>query len=1292
MDGEGLGAIDSATQGRGDTYFMRLFVMAFFISQAVLFLKQMQRGLTTNDLMELGNLSKHVMALYENNNSGPQNSLPQGQILLARNFPQVFSLVPQNWDYLTLEQDDKLWKRVVDPANIPPEFSKLCGLFANQGYDTPPKFMIRSLPQCDLPNLSTNSHNSFIKKLQEFLAELGHTVKPKTVVSVAGQESSLSGPKFIEYLQVLVKLVNAQQPGFVMEDYFEWQRDKERVTILEEMVCRAVNSWAKDLLENTSSLQTTNDLDHAMIAAVAAAAPLFGKFLEINISANPKQNLTTWNLQSQADLQTHVAQAVKHHYSEKLYRIQQEVGGVCQKIAAEQLALLFNSKISSKEELAQKTSQSLDSLEANVRKFMTNSNLQPSLCVQLATLQLRSIFWPDFNSAMEDEQFKALEKLLTDNNNGSEFKKICAVGQQKSNLTCENIVEILQKNLKHEELTDMGLDFSKLSAVENVELRSTHLQQLFARCEKLGSALFEHSKTQDLLGCVRSLNLPEDTSALARILETKVDSLKVKVLQERVQVKFGDALPPAEQVLVQWHHQVSKLMKNSQKEMNDCISGGYYRIIRPYLSALDVKAENGELSRQELEKYYADLLIARKDTLTWTNLQITEETEVLQTVQESFEKAVSKCPGAYYDPPLFKHFSFSLKNYRDLAERSLCETVFMDGMITFLVPEFLEEKEIPKNVETTQLWNRVLDNLRKKRSDEPRQQNVLSLPPWAIVQAVIEKQLKYSLHIGAVLERRGIPPQHKTCKDLNKVVDWLTTRIMTCFPDIALFDVISESQPFEDPDTWWVSSNTFKTKYFLRFHSAHPTSGKLLTFYTLHVENNPNCKPTDEEIANAITKEDKKVLCITPIRITFLAIKIEDEVDLWRKRITPRIFKLTGRAPWNIFPTRDQSVLAIAMTSVAEVVEIIKLEQQHHDFFTVDYTLWQCSSTKFTVDKKMTYEMIVQAVKQEVEVLHVIDCGSYTVVTTLYPLRQDFCVGDKKGEPVVLEATSELSPLPVCSTPTIIKEVDNQSGNRKIWAPHLLMPQNFTDFENCVCLLDEPWDATSWLEYFKKVESIVDTDKRWNNKALCGMRVLVGAFTKKTIIRKSYTYFDPKMLKEVKVDLTSQHPFILGQLTRHHFPSLPTRPPKYRETLVSVINMDCIVGTLEIQETEKLKTACLNMANAKHPGGGWLVGKLAQEEDLFYRTTLSAGLTDKNYPMYEFECSYVEGVCVLREGFSSGYQFLPPGNPLPRINILSAAAYDLKDGGFSNMHIAATRVKIETLLSAAVAHNIEVFS
>jgi len=86
----------------------------------------------------------------------------------------------------------------------------------------------------------------------------------------------------------------------------------------------------------------------------------------------------------------------------------------------------------------------------------------------------------------------------------------------------------------------------------------------------------------------------------------------------------------------------------------------------------------------------------------------------------------------------------------------------------------------------------------------------------------------------------------------------------------------------------------------------------------------------------------------------------------------------------------------------------------------------------------------------------------------------------------------------------------------------------------------------------------------------------------------------------------------------------------WEETDVEIENIDTISAIL--RETRSgYKVLALNMANAQIPGGGFLSGAKAQEEDLFRCTNLSQTLTTDLYPMGRTEIIYSPKVHILRD-------------------------------------------------------------
>ncbi|CAG7963754.1 unnamed protein product [Penicillium nalgiovense] len=114
---------------------------------------------------------------------------------------------------------------------------------------------------------------------------------------------------------------------------------------------------------------------------------------------------------------------------------------------------------------------------------------------------------------------------------------------------------------------------------------------------------------------------------------------------------------------------------------------------------------------------------------------------------------------------------------------------------------------------------------------------------------------------------------------------------------------------------------------------------------------------------------------------------------------------------------------------------------------------------------------------------------------------------------------------------------------------------------------------------------------------------------------------------------------------------------------VRVVAGDTYDRALEMREagsdTDHMPVCVLNFANAYNPGGGWLNGARAQEEQLCYRSTLIDTLHTRFYPMGDLECLYSPNVIVFRNSVDKEYSFMSADDKLhqnPTVSVISMAA------------------------------------
>ncbi|MCJ1382132.1 hypothetical protein MMC17_005244 [Xylographa soralifera] len=121
-----------------------------------------------------------------------------------------------------------------------------------------------------------------------------------------------------------------------------------------------------------------------------------------------------------------------------------------------------------------------------------------------------------------------------------------------------------------------------------------------------------------------------------------------------------------------------------------------------------------------------------------------------------------------------------------------------------------------------------------------------------------------------------------------------------------------------------------------------------------------------------------------------------------------------------------------------------------------------------------------------------------------------------------------------------------------------------------------------------------------------------------------------------------------------------SRCPNLKPSPIRVLNADTLDTALTVSPSahDRNPVLILNMANAKHGGGGWLKGALAQEEALCYRSSLSFTLKRRYYPLRDEDAIYSPRVVVIRDSLCSGHGLLDLSQPqkLPIVSVVSVAA------------------------------------
>ena len=194
------------------------------------------------------------------------------------------------------------------------------------------------------------------------------------------------------------------------------------------------------------------------------------------------------------------------------------------------------------------------------------------------------------------------------------------------------------------------------------------------------------------------------------------------------------------------------------------------------------------------------------------------------------------------------------------------------------------------------------------------------------------------------------------------------------------------------------------------------------------------------------------------------------------------------------------------------------------------------------------------------------------------------------------------------------------------------------------------WNSEQWKTQFKQLTAQINLKQKEEARFLLrSMRVEVFRHTA-FLVQQGYYY----NVKNQKVNFPDPHGMVSNTRFYHSPFQVHHIPTIYGETIVKVLNIDCLLAAEELIR-EGYHPAVLNMASRQNPGGGVQTGAGAQEENLFRRSNLFQSLyqfapfarvyglckSKYQYPLdRNFGGIYTPDVTVFRGTEQDGYPLL----------------------------------------------------